>query len=57
VDFGQAGKRAVRFSYASSEESIGGAARRSVGRFGPWPFPVARSLLGRWWACMAAGAM
>jgi aspartate/methionine/tyrosine aminotransferase len=28
VDFGQAGKRAVRFSYASSEESIREAARR-----------------------------
>jgi hypothetical protein len=29
VDFGQAGKRAVRFSYASSEENI-----REVGRIG-----------------------
>jgi aspartate/methionine/tyrosine aminotransferase len=28
VDFGQAGKRAVRFSYASSEENIREAARR-----------------------------
>jgi aspartate/methionine/tyrosine aminotransferase len=28
VDFGQAGKRAVRFSYASSEENIQEAARR-----------------------------
>jgi (5-formylfuran-3-yl)methyl phosphate transaminase len=28
VDFGQAGKRAVRFSYASSEERIWEAARR-----------------------------
>ena len=35
VDFGQAGKRAVRFSYASSEENIREAARRlgeSLGR-------------------------
>jgi aspartate/methionine/tyrosine aminotransferase len=28
VDFGQAGKQAVRFSYASSEENIREAARR-----------------------------
>jgi aspartate/methionine/tyrosine aminotransferase len=28
VDFGQARKRAVRFSYASSEENIREAARR-----------------------------
>jgi aspartate/methionine/tyrosine aminotransferase len=28
MDFGQAGKRAVRFSYASSEENIREAARR-----------------------------
>jgi aspartate/methionine/tyrosine aminotransferase len=28
VDFGQAGKRAVRFSYASSEENIHEVARR-----------------------------
>ncbi len=28
VDFGQAGKRAVRFSYASSEENIREATRR-----------------------------
>jgi aspartate/methionine/tyrosine aminotransferase len=28
VDFGQAGKRAVMFSYASSEENIREAARR-----------------------------
>jgi aspartate/methionine/tyrosine aminotransferase len=28
VDFGQAGKRALRFSYASSEETIREAARR-----------------------------
>ncbi len=28
VDFGQAGKRAVRFSYASSEDNIREAARR-----------------------------
>ncbi len=28
VDFGQAGKRAVRFSYASSEENIREAAKR-----------------------------
>ncbi len=28
VDFGQAGKRAVRFSYASSEENIREAARQ-----------------------------
>jgi aspartate/methionine/tyrosine aminotransferase len=28
VDFGQAGRRAVRFSYASSEENIREAARR-----------------------------
>ena len=28
VDFGQAGKRSVRFSYASSEENIREAARR-----------------------------
>jgi aspartate/methionine/tyrosine aminotransferase len=28
VDFGQAGKRAVRFSYASSEQNIREAARR-----------------------------
>ena len=28
VDFGQAGKRAVRFSYAFSEENIREAARR-----------------------------
>jgi hypothetical protein len=31
VDFGQAGKRAVRFSYASSEENIREAARRFAG--------------------------
>jgi (5-formylfuran-3-yl)methyl phosphate transaminase len=31
VDFGQAGKRAVRFSYASSEENIREAARRLGG--------------------------
>ena len=30
VDFGQAGKRAVRFSYAFSEENIREAARRMV---------------------------
>jgi aspartate/methionine/tyrosine aminotransferase len=32
VDFGQAGKRAVRFSYASSEENIWEAAR-SLGEY------------------------
>jgi len=30
VDFGQAGKRAVRFSYAASGENIREAARRLV---------------------------
>jgi aspartate/methionine/tyrosine aminotransferase len=34
VDFGQAGKRAVRFNYASSEENIREAARRLGGYLG-----------------------
>jgi len=32
VDFGDAGKRAVKFSYASSEDNIREAARR-LGRY------------------------
>ena len=34
VDFGQAGKRAVRFSYVSSEENIREAAKRLGGYLG-----------------------
>jgi len=45
VDFGQAGKRAVRFSYASSEENIREAPK---GLFPPMPRPAARRPVP-WW--------
>jgi aspartate/methionine/tyrosine aminotransferase len=37
VDFGQAGKRAMRFSYAASEEDIREASRRLVEYLGRKP--------------------